>query len=234
MAKSKTAPHPVPSDDSKVIGTAADNVLPIEGRRSKGSPAPRETSSEGAGASGPEPSFVVFGRDDGGKPHASVFGASEAELATRAAGLMRFKVLPIASDEHRKAASGLAAGRVFASGRAFSPFCREATYKALEAFPEAYTPPAPVEPEPVPPPTVTSTPQRWEDVDVGALVLANAGDEWGWHEAIVTEARGDDLLVLRWRDWPDEAAFPRRRDGVGLLPPSAAEPSAPAPADPAA
>ena len=81
--------------------------------------------------------LVVFGRDDAGKPHASLFGAADAELAIKAAGLMRFRVLPITTDEHRAVASGLAQGRIFASGRGFVPFCKEGAYTGFAAFPEA-------------------------------------------------------------------------------------------------
>ena len=38
-------------------------------------------------------------------------------LAIRAAGLMGYRVLPITTDENHSAASGLAAGRVFVSGK---------------------------------------------------------------------------------------------------------------------
>ena len=162
--------------------------------------------------------LVVFGRDDGGKPHASWFGAADAELAIKAAGMMSYRVLPINSDEHRAAASGLAAGRVFASGRAFTPFCKEGAYTALATFPDSYQPPAPVLPEPEPTPVATGTPQRWEDVVVGSLVLASEEPQAGWFEAIITEDRGEALFVLRWRDFLDHDAFVRRADCLALLP----------------
>ena len=161
---------------------------------------------------------MVFGLDDGGKAHASWFGVADAELAVKAAGMMRFSVLPITTDEHRAAASGLAAGRVFASGRAFTPFAKMAAYEALKAFGEAYQPPVPPEPQPEPPLAVTGTPQRWGEIQVGSLVLASMGESEGWYEAIVAEDRGEALFVLRWRDWSDHDAFVRRADGLALLP----------------
>ena len=209
-AKSNTAPA-----DAK----ATSNVTPISAASRPMSKAPAaEAAGDAKAKPAVEASHVVFGRDDGGKPHASWFGAVDADLAIKAAGLMSFKVLPITTDEHRTAASGLAAGKVFASGRAFSPFCREAAYEALEAFPEACQPPAPVEPEPAPPPAVTSTPQTWENIAPGSMVLASMSEDQGWFEAVVVEARGDDLFVLRWQGWPDDPEFARRRQSLALLP----------------
>ncbi|KQT64483.1 MULTISPECIES: hypothetical protein [unclassified Aureimonas] len=76
-------------------------------------------------------SLIVLGRDDAGKTHASWFDADEAELATKAAGLMGMQALEIADDALRGAAAGLPHGRVFASGKAFVPFVKAATFEAL-------------------------------------------------------------------------------------------------------
>jgi hypothetical protein len=70
--------------------------------------------------------LIVFGRDNGGKPHASRFDASEAELAEKAAGLMGMQVLRPETGEQRALAAKLPKGRVFASGRAFVPFVKAA------------------------------------------------------------------------------------------------------------
>src|SRR3954452_8640787 len=78
--------------------------------------------------------LVVFGRDNGGKPHASRFDASEAELAEKAAGLMGMQVLRPETGEQRALAAKLPRGRVFASGRAFVPFVKAAVYGPLAAF----------------------------------------------------------------------------------------------------
>jgi hypothetical protein len=77
---------------------------------------------------------VVFGRDEAGRPRASAFGQSEADLATKAAGLMGMQLLRIGSDEHRTLAAKLPRGRVFASGRAFVPFVKAGLYEALTAL----------------------------------------------------------------------------------------------------
>src|SRR3954468_19873929 len=68
-----------------------------------------------------EPSLVVFGRDDAGKPRASWFDAGSADLASKAADLMKMHVLRLETEEQKAVARQLAPGRVFASGRAFTP-----------------------------------------------------------------------------------------------------------------
>ena len=71
-----------------------------------------------------EPSLVVFGHDDAGKPRASWFDAGSAGLAAKAADLMKMRLLRVETEEQKAVARQLAPGRVFASGRAFTPFAR--------------------------------------------------------------------------------------------------------------
>ena len=78
-----------------------------------------------------EPSLVVFGRDDAGKPRASWFDALSAELASKAASLMNMRILKVETDEQKEVARQLAPGRVFASGRAFTPFARATVFSKL-------------------------------------------------------------------------------------------------------
>src|SRR3712207_4819839 len=74
---------------------------------------------------------VVFGRDEAGRPRASAFGQSEAELAIKVAGLMGMQVLRLDNDEQRALAAKLPRGRIFASGRAFVPFVKAGLFEAL-------------------------------------------------------------------------------------------------------
>ena len=176
------------------MGENASNVTSISAAGRANRKTPTVESMGDKTASVVAASLIVFGRDEAGKAHASTFVAAEAELAARAAGLMGYRVLPITSDEHRAAASGLAVGRVFASGRGFVPFAKEAAYIALVALGGSFLPPAPVEPELEKALVATGKPQRWEDIVVGSLVLASAGPDEGWFEAVVSEARGDSIF----------------------------------------
>lgn len=65
----------------------------------------------------------------------------------------------------------------------------------------------------------SGVPLDWPHIREGSLVLATTGGgAEGWFESIVVEAKADDLMVLRWRDFADEALFLRRRDQLALLP----------------
>ncbi|MCJ2127576.1 hypothetical protein [Methylobacterium sp. E-045] len=175
------------------------------------------------------PAVILFGTDEGGKPHASTFSQAEVELAERAAGLMGLRVLHITTDEHRTVAAQLPAGRIFAqSGRGFVPFVKKALYERLlnlagpgEAPPRsvAAMPNSPPSND-MPAPAGDSTrPASWAEVKVGSLVLASTGQQEGWFESVVVYTKADSLFELRWRDWPEEAHFVRHRDALALLSP---------------
>lgn len=77
------------------------------------------------------PALVLFGRDQAGKPHASWFDAASVELAAKAAGLMSMRAVPVETDELREVAASLPRGRLFSSGRAFTPFVKGKLYERL-------------------------------------------------------------------------------------------------------
>ena len=77
------------------------------------------------------PFLVVFGRDQAGKPHASWFDQASAELATKAAALMNMRAVQVETDELRELIGTLPRGRVFSSGRAFTPFISGKLYNRL-------------------------------------------------------------------------------------------------------
>ena len=77
------------------------------------------------------PALVLFGRDQAGKPHASWFDAGSVELATKAAGLMNMRAVPVETDALREVVAGLPRGRLFSSGRAFTPFVKGKLYERL-------------------------------------------------------------------------------------------------------
>ena len=165
--------------------------------------------------------IVVFGKDEAGKPHASMFSQADAPLATKAAGLMGMQVLRPVSKAASELAVKLPKGRVFASGRGFVPFVRLKLYEALlmtHADPQNQVPAeknetANTAANPDTPPSSEAQPG---DLQEGALVLAPAAPDEGWWEAVVVKVKGD-LLTLRWRDFPDYPPFARRRNQIALF-----------------
>ena len=151
----------------------------------------------------------MFGRDDAGKPRASWFDAGSADLASKAADLMKMRVLRVETEEQKAVARQLAPGRVFASGRAFTPFARAAVFSQLvELAGDSSDPstkgstsgkpgavasngsaasgdqgPGPAPTAPADPKGGPSRPQSWDEIGIGSVVLATVGVEDGWWES---------------------------------------------------
>ena len=70
--------------------------------------------------------------------------------------------------------------------------------------------------QPILPPLASGLPQNWESVASGNMVLADEGGGEGWWEAIVIE-RENDILTLRYRDYPKAPKFQRKRRAAALL-----------------
>jgi hypothetical protein len=82
----------------------------------------------------PAPLLVVFGIDSEGKARASRFADGDAELATRAATLLGFRVASINDEAGREIAKALACGNVFARGNGFVRLVRQSVFARLCAF----------------------------------------------------------------------------------------------------
>ena len=61
-------------------------------------------------------------------------------------------------------------------------------------------------------------PGSWDEIAPGHLVIAQESLANGWWEAIVLD-RKDDLLTLRFRDYPRLPKFFRHRTAVALMSP---------------
>lgn len=192
----------------------------------------RKPKSVGAEASSPateqpaigEPAVIVFGKDEGGKPHASWFTEADAGASDQSGRPDELFGFAGHLARHTRPGPGAARRADLCLGQGFLAVCKKATYEALSGFGEAFQPSVA---EPTPVPTATGTPSRWTDIVVGALVLATSEQPAdGWFESVVVEDRGEGLFVLRWRDWPDLDAFVRRSDGLALLPTQPSETSA--------
>ena len=67
-------------------------------------------------------------------------------------------------------------------------------------------------------PMASGLPKSWETVAVGHMVLAFAGAGEGWWESVVVK-RDEEILTLRYRDWPKEKLFQRHVTTVALINP---------------
>jgi hypothetical protein len=196
-----------------------------------------------------DPTLVVFGRDGAGKPRASWFDAVSAELATKAAALMKMRVLRIETEEQRNLARQLAPGRVFASGRALLPFAgttvfdklvelaRGTSAKAVEgpkasasptkgnSGPSAHAEPLRLVhqaagPGPGYSASAATSPRPQDWSEIGLASLVLAFDpSFDAWFEAFVIAENGDMLTLRWRDYPHEGTVQRRPTQLALLPP---------------
>ena len=57
------------------------------------------------------------------------------------------------------------------------------------------------------------------NISVGMVVLATTGLIDAWWEALVLKIDDKGVMTLKWRDYPGNPVFRRRRSQVALLPP---------------
>jgi hypothetical protein len=78
--------------------------------------------------------LVVFGIDREGKPRASRFADRDAELATKAAAVLGFRLAWVQTKVGHDIAEALPEGNVFARGNAFVRVVRQSVFAKLAAF----------------------------------------------------------------------------------------------------
>jgi hypothetical protein len=200
--KANVDPKPAPTTETKPMPTAETKPMPTTETK----PAPAaETKPVPAAETKPVPAVIVFGVDQANRRIAASFPADQVELATKAAGLMRLRVLKVAAAELIELADQLPVGRIYASGQAFVPPIRPRLYDWLTDL---------ADPKPAP-----GLPGNWDDINVGHLVIAHESPSAGWYEAIVV-ARNNDMLTIKWRDYPKDPPLVRHITAVALLKPT--------------
>ena len=80
--------------------------------------------------------------------------------------------------------------------------------------------PGPAPTAPADPKGGPSRPQSWDEIGIGSVVLAHESLDEGWWESVVLGVNGE-ALTLKWRDYPREKVFVRRRTALALLPAAA-------------
>jgi hypothetical protein len=171
---------------------------------------------------GTSPDLIVLGRDEGGKPQAARFPASQLDLATKAAKAMNLVVGTADGRVLTELAAKLPTGRLYATGRGFVPPIRQTLYdKIVEALKVAG--------QSVPEPTNLSVPPdpglpgSWDEIEVGHMVIAAEAPREPWWAAIVV-AKDGDMLTLKWRDYSWEPNVTRHASAVALLKPDPVRP----------
>ena len=123
-------------------------------------------------------------------------------------------------------AKKLPVGRIHANGTGFVPPIRGDLYSELklaaEPSQQSGTTASTDAPSPAAAPATPAQglPKDWDSIEVGHLVIAQENMIEGWWEAIVI-ATDNDMLSLKWRDYPKSAPVARHKASVALLKPTA-------------
>jgi hypothetical protein len=168
--------------------------------------------------------LLVLGFDEQQKPCGARFDDAKPDLVAKAAQVMGLKVYKPSSPETAEVAKRLPVGQLYATGRAFVPNIRQTLYSdvlvALAAEPQQ----AAIGPDDdkASTPVARGLPGNWDEIAPGHLVIAQESLANGWWEAIVLD-RKDDMLTLRFRDFPRLPRFFRHRTAVALISPASAQ-----------
>ena len=199
----------------------------------------KKTDQSRANANSP---LFVFGLDENGKPRGARFNEIKDDIV-RAALDMRCWVVqdPFTPADFAPIGMKLPVGRLYASGRAFIPPIKLGLYNELFAtkgkdagflrqgeadaaddtasagsLSQSGGPPSPkvawVSP------MTWGLPRSWEAVGVGHMVLVHESPDDGWWEAVVVQ-REDEVLTLRFRDYPKVPTFVRHISTIALVNP---------------
>jgi hypothetical protein len=172
--------------------------------------------------------LFVFGLDESGKPKGARFPASEMDTVSPIVTAQKLQFFDGGSSEETvKLGMKLAVGRIYARGRSFIPSIKRDLYDgilaALASDKAAQEPPKSSEQASayvpaVLPPLASGLPQNWESIVAGNMVLADEGPGEGWWEAIVI-SRDNEILTLRYRDYPKAPKFERHISTIALINP---------------
>ena len=182
---------------------------------------PTTKAKPAAKQSTPAAPLIVLGYDEHHKPQGARFPAADADLVAKAAQLMGLKVYQAASEDLAALAKKLPVGRLYGNGRGFVPNIRQSLYSEFIVT-LAVEPQAAVGKDPDELPVATGLPRTWDEIAPGHLVIAQESLVNGWWEAIVLD-RKDDMLTLRFRDYPRLPKFFRHRTAVALMSPASAQ-----------
>ena len=164
--------------------------------------------------------LLVLGFDEQQKPCGARFIGDKPDLVAKAAELMGLEVYKVSSPDVADVANKLPIGRLYANGRGFVPNVRQTLYSevivALAAEPQQAAVGAD---DDAGTPIARGLPRNWDEIAPGHLVVAQESLANGWWEAIVID-RNDDMLTLRFRDYPRLPKFFRHRSSIALMSPA--------------
>jgi len=178
------------------------------------------------------PAIAVVHRNGKETPRGAWFPADSLEAVIAGAAEMGMQAIKAATPEIVELAHRLPKGRVFDSGKLFTPLIQTKVYEQLLShLPEHEIRAKPRlvmsaasgadgdtgagdVAESVPEGT---RPTDWSKITVGSLVLAEEARMEGWFEAIVLEACPKDVFKLKFRDYSEDPIITRHVSRLALM-----------------
>jgi len=159
-------------------------------------------------APGVEKAIVLFGLGDDGKPQAGLFAATEAALARKAAKELRLTIVDVSKTDLASRGLKVPAGKLYANRRSFIPNVRKDLHQKLLEFAKGGSAGSQSDRQSEAPPAPPSAgiPKDWDSIGVGHQVIVQSSVADGWWECITTR-RENDVLTVRFRDFPKEPPF---------------------------
>ncbi|MCC8952712.1 hypothetical protein H8B02_04285 [Bradyrhizobium sp. Pear77] len=164
--------------------------------------------------------YVILGFDERLKPRGARYLSRNEDQLVSAAAEMNLCLYEMRSADLISWVQPLPVGKLPLAGRGAVPEIRQALYSELVSWIAVEADAVPCGKVDGPLPAQKGPPESWETIGPGHLVVAQESQEHGWAEAVVVE-RKDDLLTLRYRDYPKVPRFYRHHRAVALLSPSA-------------
>jgi hypothetical protein len=176
--------------------------------------------------------LFVYGEDEAGKPKGARFPSTEMDKLFPVVNAQKLKFFESSSKELGELGMKLPVGRIYARGKSFIPNIRRDLYdkivteveKLQDAFDRRSEQSATGNPSSSATTDATATtlasglPQDWQSIAAGHLVLVQESLAEGWWEALVV-ARENDILTLRYRDFPKVPKFERHVSNIAMINP---------------
>jgi hypothetical protein len=176
----------------------------------------------------------VYGQGDDGKPRGARFPVTEMETLFPVVEKLNLKFYEGCTEQLTELGMKLPAGRIYARGKCFIPNIRQPLYdQILAGLAEFQKTAAEGKAERIAaadaeraktgakePLILKGLPADWQSIGSGHLILAEeeVGDGEGYWECIVVN-RQDDILTLKFRDYPKAPQFQRHLSNVAVLHP---------------
>jgi hypothetical protein len=160
--------------------------------------------------------FIVIGFDDRLKPRGARYLNPDEDQLAKVVEDTDLRLYELRSPDLIELAGSLPVGKLPATGPRSTPEIKQIVYSEIVCGIAEEAGAVPRGKTDGPLPAQKGSPESWDVIDTGHLVVAQECPEYGWAEAIVVERKGS-LLTLRYRDYPKLPKFHRQYRTVALL-----------------